>query len=71
MGKTKGRFTGSRGVLSAAALVAALGLAAAPAMRGADGVDPDAEEVLRAMSKYMGRLRPTAHRPRSTPRSST
>ena len=56
MGKTKGRFTGSRGVLRAAALVAALGLAAAPAMQGADGVDPDAEEVLRAMSKYLASL---------------
>ena len=54
MGKPS--FQVSRGVLRAAALVAALGLAAAPAMNGESGIDADADEILRGMSKYLGSL---------------
>ena len=43
------------GAICVTALAAVLGLAAGPAM-GADGVEPDAEEILRAMSTYLGGL---------------
>ena len=52
---TRFRRARVRGTLFAAALVAALGLPAGPAA-GAGGIDPDADEVVRAMSKYMGSL---------------
>ena len=44
-----------RGILCAVALGAVMGIGASPAL-GADGIDPDAEQVLRAMSKYLGGL---------------
>jgi hypothetical protein len=44
-----------RGILCGVALGAVMGIGAAPAL-GADGIDPDAEQVLRAMSKYLGGL---------------
>ena len=43
------------GILCAVALVATTGLGAGRAL-GADGIDPDAEQILRAMSKYLGGL---------------
>jgi hypothetical protein len=44
-----------RGFVLAAAVAAVLGLAAGPALAAA-GIDPDADAVLRAMSKYLGTL---------------
>ncbi len=44
-----------RGLALAAGLVLAIALAAGSAM-GADGVDPDADKILRSMSTYLGGL---------------
>ena len=52
---TRSRYPRIRGVLVTAAFIAAVGFAAAP-VRSADAIDPDADQVLRAMSKYMGGL---------------
>ena len=56
MGRTTFRFRRTRGALSAAAVIVAVALAAAPAMKGASPIDPDAENILRSMSKYMSGL---------------
>jgi hypothetical protein len=45
-----------RGVLQTVALVALICLSAGPAM-GAGEIDPDADEILRSMAKYMGGLK--------------
>ena len=54
----KNRFEGApiRGALRTVALAALLCLAAGPAI-SADGIDPDADEILRSMSTYMGGLK--------------
>jgi hypothetical protein len=54
-GNTRVGRARSWGILCAAAFAAAMGLGANPAL-AADGIDPDAEQVLRAMSKYLGGL---------------
>ena len=56
MGRTTFRFSRTRGALRAAALVAALGSRSRPGHERRERIDPDAEEVLRAMSKYMASL---------------
>ena len=54
----KNRFEGApiRGALRTVALAALLCLAAGPAI-SADGIDPDADEILRSMSTYMQGLK--------------
>ncbi len=55
MDNTNAALAGIRGALRAATIVAALGLAAGPAV-GQAGIDPDADQVLHAMTSYLGGL---------------